>query len=167
VQVEFVMLDPYVRATLAHDGAGRFSARVKVPDTYGVFKWVLDYRRLGYSYIEMTGGWVAVGVDQWRGGSRWVWGGVGGDVNLSVLLWRWGPLGAPAAPATRPACSTCLPACPPACLPACLPAETVPVRPFKHDEYERFILQAYPYYASVASMMAGFLVLGALFLYTK
>jgi oligosaccharyltransferase complex subunit beta len=58
VQVEFVMLDPYVRATLAHDGAGRFSTRVKVPDTYGVFKWVLDYRRLGYTYIEMTGGWV-------------------------------------------------------------------------------------------------------------
>jgi oligosaccharyltransferase complex subunit beta len=41
------------------------------------------------------------------------------------------------------------------------------VRPFKHDEYERFIVQAYPYYASVASMMAGFLALGALFLYTK
>ncbi len=28
-----------------------------MPDTYGVFKWVLDYRRLGYSYIELTGAW--------------------------------------------------------------------------------------------------------------
>ena len=30
--------------------------QVKVPDTYGVFKWVVDYRRLGYSYVELTGG---------------------------------------------------------------------------------------------------------------
>jgi oligosaccharyltransferase complex subunit beta len=46
-------------------------------------------------------------------------------------------------------------------------AETVPIRPFKHHEYERFILQAYPYYASVASMMAGFMAVGAFFLYTR
>lgn len=99
VQVELVMLDPYVRTMLSHDGAGRFSTQVKVPDVYGVFKWVLDYRRLGYSYIELT--------------------------------------------------------------------ETVPIRPFKHNEYERFIVQAYPYYASIASMMAGFLAVGAFFLWTK
>jgi hypothetical protein len=59
VQVELRMLDPYVRTSLSHDGAGRFSAVVKVPDVYGVFKWRLDYRRLGYSYIELTGGWGA------------------------------------------------------------------------------------------------------------
>lgn len=41
------------------------------------------------------------------------------------------------------------------------------MRPFKHDEYERFIPQAYPYYAATASMMAGFLALGALLLWTK
>lgn len=99
VQVELVMLDPYVRSTLGHDGSGRFSTQVKVPDSYGVFKWVLDYRRLGYSFIDMI--------------------------------------------------------------------ETVPIRPFKHNEYERFILQAYPYYASVASMMAGFVAVGFFFLYTK
>ncbi|KAL4859312.1 Dolichyl-diphosphooligosaccharide--protein glycosyltransferase subunit [Chlorella vulgaris] len=99
VQVELQMLDPYVRSWLRHDGSGRFSALVKVPDAYGVFKWVVDYRRLGYSYIELT--------------------------------------------------------------------ETVPIRPFKHHEYERFILQAYPYYASVASMMAGFMAVGAFFLYTR
>lgn len=28
VQVELVMLDPYVRTTLSHDGAGRFSTQV-------------------------------------------------------------------------------------------------------------------------------------------
>lgn len=99
VQVELVMLDPHIRTTLKHDGQGRFAAQVKVPDVYGVFKWVLQYRRLGYSFIELT--------------------------------------------------------------------ETVPIRPFKHNEYERFIVQAYPYYASCASMMVGFLAVGAFFLYTK
>ena len=54
-------------------GQGTFSRQVKVPDTYGVFKWVLQYHRPGYSYIDMT--------------------------------------------------------------------ETVPIRPFRHDEYERFIQQ--------------------------
>eukprot|EP00204_Picochlorum_oklahomense_P002003 CAMPEP_0118798328 /NCGR_PEP_ID=MMETSP1161-20130426/729_1 /TAXON_ID=249345 /ORGANISM="Picochlorum oklahomensis, Strain CCMP2329" /LENGTH=370 /DNA_ID=CAMNT_0006725715 /DNA_START=72 /DNA_END=1181 /DNA_ORIENTATION=- len=39
VQVEFVMLDPYIRKTLTHLGNGTFTAQVKVPDVYGVFKW--------------------------------------------------------------------------------------------------------------------------------
>ena len=99
VQIEFVMLDPHVRSTLTSNGNGTFSAVVKVPDAYGVFKWVLDYRRLGYSW-------------------------------LSEVV-------------------------------------TVPVRPYRHYEYERFIVQAYPYYASVASMMAGFFALGFFFLYSK
>ena len=38
MQVELVMLDPYVRATLAPDAAGTFSATIKLPDVYGVFK---------------------------------------------------------------------------------------------------------------------------------
>jgi oligosaccharyltransferase complex subunit beta len=99
VQVEFTMLDPHVRTTLkSSSGNGTFSAVVKVPDTYGVFKWVLDYRRLGYSWL--------------------------------------------------------------------MEEVTVPVRPFRHYEYERFIAQAYPYYASAASMMAGFFALGFFFLYS-
>jgi oligosaccharyltransferase complex subunit beta len=99
LQIELVMLDPHVRTTLISTGNGTFNAVVKVPDTYGVFKWVLDYRRLGYSW-------------------------------LSEVV-------------------------------------TVPVRPFRHDEYERFIVQAYPYYASAASMMAGFFALGFFFLYSS
>ena len=43
----------------------------------------------------------------------------------------------------------------------------VPVRPFKHNEYERFLLAAYPYYASAASTMAAFFVFGFFFLYHK
>ncbi|GFR51513.1 hypothetical protein Agub_g13928 [Astrephomene gubernaculifera] len=43
----------------------------------------------------------------------------------------------------------------------------VPVRPFKHNEYERFLTCAYPYYASALSMMAGFFGLGFFYLYHK
>jgi oligosaccharyltransferase complex subunit beta len=40
-----------------------------------------------------------------------------------------------------------------------------PVRPLRHDEYERFIVSAYPYYASAFSMMAGLFVFAIAFLY--
>ena len=46
-------------------------------------------------------------------------------------------------------------------------AEEVLVRPFRHDEFERFIPAAYPYYASTFSMMVGSFVLGAVVLYHK
>lgn len=46
-------------------------------------------------------------------------------------------------------------------------SEQVPVRPFRHNEYERFIVSAYPYYASVLSLMLAFLILDVLFLYQK
>ncbi|DBA85955.1 hypothetical protein WJX77_012239 [Trebouxia sp. C0004] len=99
VQVEFTMLDPHVRATLKPDNKGQFSTRMKVPDVYGVFKFVISYHRLGYTSIE----------ESWQ----------------------------------------------------------VSVRPFKHNEYERFLLPAYPYYASAFSMMFGFYALGFFFLYHK
>ncbi len=78
---------------------GQFSTRMKVPDVYGVFKFVISYHRLGYTSIE----------ESWQ----------------------------------------------------------VSVRPFKHNEYERFLLPAYPYYASAFSMMFGFFTLGFFFLYHK
>lgn len=46
-------------------------------------------------------------------------------------------------------------------------AKQIPVRPYRHDEYERFIGSAFPYYASSFSMMAGFFLLGFVFLYHK
>ncbi|CAN0025506.1 unnamed protein product, partial [Discosporangium mesarthrocarpum] len=42
----------------------------------------------------------------------------------------------------------------------------VSIRPFKHNEYERFILTAYPYYASMLSVMVGFLVFSTFFLFS-
>lgn len=41
----------------------------------------------------------------------------------------------------------------------------VSLRPFKHDEYERFIPAAYPYYASAFSMMGGVFLFSVYFLF--
>ena len=45
--------------------------------------------------------------------------------------------------------------------------EELPVRPFKHNQYERFIVAAYPYYAGIFSSMAAFFIFGFAILYTK
>ncbi|WRX30671.1 Dolichyl-diphosphooligosaccharide--protein glycosyltransferase 48kDa subunit - like 3 [Theobroma cacao] len=41
------------------------------------------------------------------------------------------------------------------------------VRPYRHNEYERFIPIAYPYYGAAFSMMAGFLIFTFVHLYSK
>nr|AFK38732.1 unknown [Lotus japonicus] len=46
-------------------------------------------------------------------------------------------------------------------------SKQIPVRPFRHNEYERFIPTAYPYYGASFSMMAGFLIFSAVHLYNK
>eukprot|EP01018_Ginkgo_biloba_P031921 Gb_28463 [translate_table: standard] len=46
-------------------------------------------------------------------------------------------------------------------------SKQIPVRPFRHNEYERFIKAAYPYYGGAFSMMAGFFIFGLFFLYHK
>lgn len=43
--------------------------------------------------------------------------------------------------------------------------DSVNVRPFHHDEYERFIPNAYPYYTVVGVLMLGFLVFSCAFAY--
>lgn len=48
----------------------------------------------------------------------------------------------------------------------CLRNLQVSIRPFTHNEYERFLVAAYPYYASALSVMVGFLVFCAAFLYS-
>eukprot|EP00741_Cyanophora_paradoxa_P017720 tig00000203_g17114.t1 len=99
VQLEFTMLDPYVRTTLQHNGKGTYSTTFQVPDVYGVFKLVLHYRRVGYSTLSAS--------------------------------------------------------------------HQVAVRPFDHNEYERFIVSAYPYYASAFSMMVGMVLFSIVFLFNK
>eukprot|EP00300_Choanocystis_sp_HF-7_P024811 c2635_g1_i1.p1 GENE.c2635_g1_i1~~c2635_g1_i1.p1 ORF type:complete len:438 (+),score=116.68 c2635_g1_i1:31-1344(+) len=99
VQLDFQMLDPYIRKTLASDGKGRFSAAFKVPDVYGVYQFKINYRRKGYSALSF--------------------------------------------------------------------AEQVSVRPFRHNEFERFIVQAYPYYASAFTGMAMFFIFSVVFLHHR
>jgi oligosaccharyltransferase complex subunit beta len=99
MQMEFVMLDPHIRKTMTADDRGKFSATFTAPDNYGIFKFRVFYRRLGYSVLH---------------------------------------------------------------------AETqVSIRPFKHNEYERFILSAYPYYSSAFSAMFALFVLSVFFLFSK
>ena len=43
----------------------------------------------------------------------------------------------------------------------------VSIRPFKHTEYERFLLVASPYYAGAFTVMAAFFLFSVLFLYSK
>lgn len=99
VQLEFRMIDPYVRTNLKTDGKGKYSASFKLPDVYGVFTFKVEYTRQGYSFFT------------------------------SIVR--------------------------------------EPVRPFRHNEYERFIDSAFPYYFSALSMMAGLFVFSWVFLYHK
>jgi len=99
VQLEFTMLDPYVRLPLKADKAGRFSVTFIVPDVYGVFSFEVDYYQIGYT-----------------------------SLSLKTIQ---------------------------------------SVRPFRHDEYERFIKTAWPYYVSTWSMLGGVFLLFVFLLFTK
>ncbi|PON31848.1 Dolichyl-diphosphooligosaccharide--protein glycosyltransferase 48 kDa subunit [Parasponia andersonii] len=46
-------------------------------------------------------------------------------------------------------------------------SKQIPVRPFKHNEYERFITTAFPYYGASFTTMAGFFIFSFIFLYNK
>lgn len=54
VQMEFVRIDPFVRAYLKPDSKGKFTLTYKLPDVYGVFKFVVDYSRLGYTFLHSS-----------------------------------------------------------------------------------------------------------------
>lgn len=99
MQVEYVMLDPYIRTQLTHEGNGVYATTLQVPDNYGIFKFVLEYLRPGYTGLQLS--------------------------------------------------------------------QVVPVRPFRHNEYERFLPAAYPYYASAFTVMAAFFLFGLVFLGQK
>uniref|UniRef100_A0A0R3RHX9 Dolichyl-diphosphooligosaccharide--protein glycosyltransferase 48 kDa subunit n=1 Tax=Elaeophora elaphi TaxID=1147741 RepID=A0A0R3RHX9_9BILA len=50
VQLEFTRIDPFVRTTLKNYN-GKLKTQFKLPDVYGVFKFMVDYRRIGYSHL--------------------------------------------------------------------------------------------------------------------
>ena len=104
-QLEFVMMDPYVRVNLTRtvcdnssnscpissdQSSSYYTTEFTVPDKYGIFKFRFAYRRHGFSVLHYE--------------------------------------------------------------------EEISIRPFKHDEYERFIPAAYPYYLSVFALISAFCV---------
>jgi len=100
LQLEFVMLDPYIRTGLKNvKGTSRYSVGFRAPDKYGVFQFKVTYRRPGWTFLNL--------------------------------------------------------------------ATKITVRPFKHNEYERFLFEAYPYYATVFASLAGFVVFVVYFLLDK
>jgi oligosaccharyltransferase complex subunit beta len=50
VQLEFVRIDPFVRTTMKNKG-GHLEAQFLVPDTYGIYKFIIDYNRVGYTHL--------------------------------------------------------------------------------------------------------------------
>jgi len=100
MQMEFVRIDPFVRVTMENKGkTGEMVANFKVPDTYGVYQFKVNYHRVGLTRLYTTN-------------------------QISVI-------------------------------------------PLRHDQYERFISSAYPYYASAFSMMAGVCIFSVVFLHYK
>ncbi|KJE89475.1 dolichyl-diphosphooligosaccharide-protein glycotransferase [Capsaspora owczarzaki ATCC 30864] len=53
MQLEFVMLNPYLRLTLNNTGDGVQHASFQAPDVYGVFQFRVDYKRTGYTYVQV------------------------------------------------------------------------------------------------------------------
>jgi len=53
MQLEFTMLDPHIRTALkpVPGNAGKYQTTMRVPDRHGVFKFVVDYRRKGWSNL--------------------------------------------------------------------------------------------------------------------
>jgi len=100
MQMEFVRIDPFVRVTMENKGKkGEMVANFKVPDTYGVYQFKVNYHRIGLTRLFTT-------------------------TQISVI-------------------------------------------PLRHNQYERFIGSAYPYYASSFSMMLGVCVFSFVFLHFK
>jgi len=99
MQMEFVRIDPFVRITMENKGQGKMEGNFKVPDTYGVYQFKVNYHRVGYTRVYET-------------------------TQISVV-------------------------------------------PLRHNEYERFIVSAFPYYASAFSMMAGVCIFSFVFLHFK
>ena len=101
MQIEFVMLNPWVRTRLNYTGndQGTYSTSFVVPDQIGVYKFSIQYFRAGLTPLSLE--------------------------------------------------------------------KVVPIRPYLHNEYERFIPMASPYYAASFSMLIGVFVMGIVLLFAE
>ncbi len=100
IQLSFIMMNPYYISQMKRIyGKPTYYAKFRAPEKHGVFKFIVDYHRTGYSYIFSS--------------------------------------------------------------------TKIPLRPFYHNEFPRFIPCAYPYYVSVFVILGAFILFSILFLYGK
>ena len=100
IQLSFIMMNPYyINQMKKIYGKPTYYAKFRAPEKHGVFKFIVDYHRTGYSYIFSS--------------------------------------------------------------------TKIPLRPFYHNEFPRFLPCAYPYYVSVFVMLGTFVLFSILFLYGK
>ncbi|KIJ32430.1 hypothetical protein M422DRAFT_52862 [Sphaerobolus stellatus SS14] len=54
LQLDFTMLDPHIRTFLrpVKGKIGVYEVTFRVPDRHGVFKFVVDYKRKGYTFLH-------------------------------------------------------------------------------------------------------------------
>ena len=101
IQLTFLMMNPYYINQMKRlsNNKPTYYVKFRAPEKHGVFKFLVDYHRTGYSYIFSS--------------------------------------------------------------------TKVPLRPFYHNEYPRFIPCAYPYYVSVFVILGSSILFSILFLYGK
>lgn len=63
MQLDFVMLEPYIRLGLENIEEGLFYAKFRTPQRLGIFKFSVEYARHGLSYLHLGDD---VSVIQWR-----------------------------------------------------------------------------------------------------
>ncbi|OLY78576.1 Dolichyl-diphosphooligosaccharide-protein glycosyltransferase 48 kDa subunit [Smittium mucronatum] len=101
VQLEIRMIDPYIRTTLTpspnDQTSTKFSKDITLPDKYGVFKFIVNYKRYGLSNLVLE--------------------------------------------------------------------KIIPIEPLRHDQFPRFLTQAYPYYATSFFLLLGFVAICYLFIF--
>ncbi|KAG6831210.1 hypothetical protein H0H92_012004 [Tricholoma furcatifolium] len=56
LQLEFTMLDPHIRTALlpVSGTPGKYSVNFRAPDRHGVFKFVVDYKRKGLTFLQSS-----------------------------------------------------------------------------------------------------------------
>ncbi|KAK7449722.1 oligosaccharyl transferase glycoprotein complex, beta subunit [Stygiomarasmius scandens] len=56
LQLEFTMLDPHIRTALpaVRGSSGKYAVTFRVPDRHGVFKFVVDYKRKGWTHLHSS-----------------------------------------------------------------------------------------------------------------
>ncbi|KAJ7180519.1 oligosaccharyl transferase beta subunit [Mycena filopes] len=56
MQLEFTMLDPHIRTALlpVAGSPGEYSVTFRAPDRHGVFKFIIDYKRKGWTHLHSS-----------------------------------------------------------------------------------------------------------------